>query len=81
MFNDWSNNGNRPELKVQDSPVSNTNIIDNQPKDLFEFISKEHSHNFDMGLFSLLPEAQGEDYEEEQFANRMKKKKKTRRRL
>lgn len=27
-----------------------------------------------MGLFSLLSDAQGEDYEEEQFANRMKKK-------
>lgn len=27
-----------------------------------------------MGLFSLLPEAQGKDYEEEQLANRMKKK-------
>jgi hypothetical protein len=29
-----------------------------------------------LGLFSLLPDAQGEDYEEEQFAKRMKKKKK-----
>ncbi len=27
-----------------------------------------------MGLFSLLPEAQGKDYEEEQFANEVKKK-------
>jgi len=34
-----------------------------------------------MGLFSLLPEAQGVDYEEEQFAKRMKKKKKKGRRL
>jgi hypothetical protein len=34
-----------------------------------------------LGLFSLLPQAQGEDYEEEQFANRMKKKKKKGRRL
>ncbi len=75
-FNDWWNNGNKPELKIQGSPVSKTNTLDNLPtKDLFEFISQEHSPNFDLGLFSLLPEAQGEDYEEEQFANRMKKKK------
>ena len=80
MFNDWLNNGNKPELKVQDSPASKTNKIDNLPtKDLFEFIPHEYSHNFDMGLFSLLPDVKGEDYEEEQFANRMKKKKKGRR--
>lgn len=79
---EWWNNGNKPELKIQDSPVSNTNTIDNQPtKDLFEFITQEHSHSSDLGLSSLLPQAQGEDYEEEQFANRMKKKKKKGRRL
>lgn len=76
VFNKWWNNGNKPELNMQDNPLSNTNTIENQPKDLFEFISQEHSHNFDMGLFSLLPDAQGVDYEEERFANRMKKKKK-----
>ncbi|SCD21420.1 hypothetical protein PSM36_2619 [Proteiniphilum saccharofermentans] len=82
VFNEWWNNGNKPELKIQDSPVSNTNTIDNQPtKDLFEFITQEHSHSSDLGLSSLLPQAQGEDYEEEQFANRMKKKKKKGRRL
>jgi len=63
-------------LKVQESPVSNTETLDHQPtKDLFEFISHEHSHSSDLGLFSLLPQEQGEDYEEEQFAKRMKKKK------
>ncbi|WP_185260153.1 MULTISPECIES: conjugal transfer protein MobB [Elizabethkingia] len=82
LFNEWWNNGNKPELKIQDSPFANTNTIDSQPtKDLFEFISNEHSSNSDLGLFSLLPEAQGEDYDEEQFANRMKKNKKKGRRL
>ena len=77
VFNEWRNNGIKPELKMQDSLVSNTNTIDHQPtKELFEFILQEHSHSSDFGLFSLLPQAQGEDYEEEQFANRMKKKKK-----
>ena len=79
MFNDWWNNGNKPELKIQHSPVSKANEIDNLPtKDFFEFLSQEHLPNTDIGLFSLLPDAQGEDYEEEQFANRMKKKKKGR---
>ena len=78
VFNDWWNNGNKPELKIQDSPVSN--MIDNQPtKDLFEFITQENLQSSDLGLFSLLPQVQGEDYKEEQFANRMKKKKKGRR--
>lgn len=68
-------NENEPELKIQDNPVSIMNTIDHQPtKDLFDFISQEHSHSSDLGLFSLLPQAQGEDYEEEQFAKRMKKK-------
>ncbi|MGJ1434049.1 conjugal transfer protein MobB [Sphingobacterium spiritivorum] len=76
VFNDWWNNGNKPELKLLDYPVSKSNTLDDLPKkDLFEFLAQEHSPNFELGLFSLLPEAQGEDYEEEQFANRMKKKK------
>ncbi|WP_156305893.1 conjugal transfer protein MobB [Sphingobacterium endophyticum] len=75
VFNDWWNNGNKPELKTQNIPVSKANEIENVPKkDLFEFLSNEHSSNSDLGLLSLLPDAQGEDYEEEQFANRMKKK-------
>ena len=77
VFNEWWNNGNKPELKLQDSPASNTNAIDNAPtKDLFEFLSQEHLPNTDLRLFSLLPEAQSDDYEEEQFANRIKKRKK-----
>lgn len=76
VFNDWWNNGNKPQLKIQDNPISKANIMDELPtKDLFEFIPQEHSSNFDLGLFNLLPDAQGEDYEEEQFANRMRKKK------
>ncbi|MOA44677.1 hypothetical protein D3C78_1669910 [compost metagenome] len=76
VFNDWWNNGNKPELKIQNSPVSKTYTIDDLPtKDLFEFIPQEHSQSIDLGLFNLLSDTQGVDYEEEQFANRMKKKK------
>lgn len=82
VFNEWWNNGNKPELKIQESPVSKTNTSDELPtKDLFEFAPQEHSGNYDLGLFSLLPDAQGVDYEEEQFAKRMKKKKRKGRRL
>ncbi|OPB87924.1 relaxase [Elizabethkingia miricola] len=80
VFNDWWNNGNKPELKIQDNPISTANEIDNLPtKDLFEFLSQEHSPNTDLGFFSILTDAQDVDYEEEQFAKRMKKKKKGRR--
>ena len=70
-------------FNIQDRPVSKTNELDNLPtKDLFEFLSNEHSSNSDLGLFSLLPDIQGEDYEEEKFANQMKKNKiKERRKL
>ena len=75
VFNEWWNNGNKPELKVQDNPIYKANEIDTVlTKDLFEFLSNEHSSNSDLGLFSLFPDAQSEDYEEEQFAKRMKKK-------
>src|SRR5690606_30990500 len=58
VFNDWWNNGNKPELKTQDNPVSKTITIDNQPtKDLLGFILQEQSANYYMVLFSLLPDA------------------------
>lgn len=75
VFNDWWNNGNKPELKIQESSISKKERIDNLPtSNLFEFLSQEHLPNFDLGLFSLLANVQDEDYEEEQFASRMKKK-------
>ena len=80
LFNEWWNNGNKPELKESNNPISNANEIENQPtKGLFEFNSQEHSQNSDLGLFNFLSDTQSEDYEEEQFAKRMKKKKKGRR--
>ena len=47
---------NKPELKMQDSPVSNTNTIDDQPtKDLFGFIPQGHSANFGWGYSAFYP--------------------------
>lgn len=61
---------------MEENFVSKKDTLEDLPtKDLFEFISQEHSDSSDLGLFSLLPEAQSEDYEEEQFAKQMKKKK------
>lgn len=77
LFNEWWNNGNKPELKEQNNSFSKGGTIDNSPsKELFEFTSLEHSSNFNFGLFNFLSDTQSEDYEEKQFANRMKKKKK-----
>ncbi|WP_346066797.1 hypothetical protein [Sphingobacterium siyangense] len=74
------NNWNKPKSTLQDNPVSKTDTLDDLPtKDLFEFLAQEYSINSDIGLFSLLPDVQGEDYEEEQFGKQMKKKKKGRR--
>ena len=70
----WWNNGNKPELKEQNNSFSKDNTIDNSlTKELFELTSLEHSSNF--GLFNFLYNTQDEDYKEEQFANRMNKKK------
>ena len=64
------------DLKYFDKYFSKEKEIDNVPtKDHFEFLSNENSFNSDLGLFSFLPDAQGVDYEEKQFAKRMKKKK------
>ncbi|MDR2234970.1 MAG: hypothetical protein LBE92_02495 [Chryseobacterium sp.] len=39
VFNEWRNNGNKPELKKQDNPVAKTNTLDDLPtKDLYKFI-------------------------------------------
>lgn len=75
VFNDWWNNGNKTESKMQEYVFSKKDMLDDLPtKDLFEIISSEHSDSSDLSFFSLLPDAQGENYEEEQFAKRMKKR-------
>ncbi len=64
------------------SPESTNNVKSEteKPHTLFDFLNKDHSTqtNTDFGfmesLGSLLPKAQGEDYEEQLFANQMKKK-------
>lgn len=90
VFNDWWNNNHKPEIKnTEDGNTVSTNPIDkdfqtDKPQDLFGFLSREDSvyasveHNSMEGFGGLLPQAQGEDYEEQAFADRLKKKRKRR---
>lgn len=91
VFNDWwkeqavEQRQNVEQTSIADAPATGKNIADEKEEthQLFDFLNKEQSHE-DTGLIDgfggLLPEAQGEDYEEQAFANRMKKKKKYRKR-
>ncbi len=50
-------------------------LPDEKPHQLFDFLNTEkHEDGLIEALGGLLPEAQGEDYEEQDFANKMKKK-------
>ncbi|MDN3706695.1 conjugal transfer protein MobB [Myroides ceti] len=83
-FNDYWNNNIRPEIKetvVQQPKKSTSNGADlpaEEPHHLFDFLNTTEKHEDGLieALGGLLPEAQGEDYEEQNFANKMKKKSK-----
>lgn len=87
-FNDYWNNNIKPEIKELDEPhpkISQHNAMKDlpaeKPHELFDFLNKEipafstDETGIIESLGGLLPEVQGEDYEEQDFANRMKKKK------
>ncbi len=88
-FNDYWNNNIKPEIKevVQpqskvSSPNNTEDLPDEKPHHLFDFshFAEKHEDGLIEGLGGLLiPEAQGEDYEEQDFANKMKKKRKRQR--
>lgn len=78
--------GIHENMKITSPESTNTIKPETEkPHSLFDFLNKDHSTqtNTDFGfmesLGSLLPEIQGEDYEEQAFANQMKKNKKHRR--
>ncbi len=86
VFNNYWNNNIKPEIKepvLQQPklPTSNdTDIPAEEPHHLFDFLHTEkHEDGLIEALGGLLPEAQGEDYEEQDFANKMKKKRKRQR--
>jgi hypothetical protein len=91
VFNDWWNNGLQPEVKnTENTEIISTKVVSeslpaDKPHDLFDFLNNEVSvqadngHSIIEGFGGLLPQAQGEDYEEQALVNRLKKKKKKRR--
>ena len=83
-FNDYWNNNIKPDFKEPDQSqpkVSQSNDTENLPSEkphqLFDFLNTEkHEDGLIEALGGLFPEAQDEDYEEQDFANKMKKKRK-----
>jgi len=81
-LNDYWNSNIKPEIKETDEPqnkLSQSNSIEDLPAEkphhLFDFLNTEkHEDGLIEAFGGLLPEAQGEDYEELDFANKMKKK-------
>ena len=86
VFNDYWNNNIKPEMKepaLQQPKISTSNDADlpaEEPHHLFDFLNTTEKHEDGLieAFGGLLPEAQGDDYEEQDFANKMKKKKKRR---
>lgn len=85
-FNDCWNRNIKPEIK--DSGVSNPKLSTSDPADmslknshhLFEFLTTDKQEdNWVEALGGLLPQIQGEDYEELSFVNEMMKKRKCQR--
>ena len=83
-FNDYWNNNIKPKIKepvVQQPKISTSNDADlpaEEPHHLFDFLKKKKKQEYGLieALGGLLPEIQVEDYEEQDFANKMKKKRK-----
>ncbi|WP_444660099.1 conjugal transfer protein MobB [Flavobacterium columnare] len=82
IFNDYWNNNIKPEIKEPvklKSKISKPNDADlpaEEPHHLFDFLNTTEKHEDGLieALGGLLPEAQGEDCEEQAFANKMKKR-------
>lgn len=81
-FNDYWNNNIKPEIKEpielqpKISTINDADLPAEEPHHLFDFLNTNEKHEDGLieALGGLLPEAQGEDYEEQNFANKMKKK-------
>lgn len=87
-FNDYWNHNIKPGIKELEEPqpeilqqTAQEDLPTEEPHELFDFLNKEtpalstDETGMIDGLGGLLPEAQGEDYEEIDFANKMKMKK------
>lgn len=84
-FNDYWSNSIKPEIKESAepqkkfaTPKDTEELPAEKPHHFFDFLKTEPKHEDGLieAFGGLLPEAQGEDYEEQNFANKMKKKRK-----
>lgn len=80
MFNDRWNNNSKLETKEQFRSNDMEDLPTKMPLHHFEVLNTEKQDDLLIGEWvGLLPELQGEDHEELDFANKMKKKRKRRR--
>lgn len=84
-FNDYWNKNIKPEIKEptvqlpKTSPSNDADLPAEEPHHLFDFLTTDkYEGSLIEALGGLLPDAQGEDYEEQDFANKIKKKRKRR---
>lgn len=83
-FNDYWNNNIKPDIKEPDEPkakISRSKDTEDLPAEKLHSMfdignTDKKEHGLIEAFGGLLPETQGEDYEEQDFANRMKKKRK-----
>jgi hypothetical protein len=91
-FNDYWNHNIKPEIKKHNEPhqkISQHKAMKDlpaeKPHELFDFLNKEvtasstNETSIMESFGGLLPEAQREDYEEQDFTNKMKKKRRRKR--
>ena len=87
-FNDYWKNDIKPKIKEPTEPQKKSvtpkdteELHAEQPHHFFDFLNTDPKHEDGLieALGGLLPESQGEDYEEQMFADRMKRKWKRRR--
>lgn len=76
VFNDWWNNGIKIGLDTTPSSKLSITLSNNDEKDPFGFWTPGRNSGVLDALGGLLPDTQGEDYEELDFENKMKKKRK-----
>ncbi|WP_293908309.1 conjugal transfer protein MobB [Sphingobacterium sp. UBA5670] len=86
-FNDYWNNNIKPDIKIPDEAkekISRSKDAEDLPAEkphpMFDIGNTDKKDDGLIEAFGglLIPEAQGEDYEEQDFANKMKKKRKIR---
>ncbi len=81
VFNNWWNNGIKSDSDTVQINKLSPSPVNNDEKDPFGFLTPGRNSGVLDALGDLLPDSQGEDYEERDFENRMKKKRKRHRGL